>query len=197
MQLFIWFLFYGVIWSLYNSYFKWQIYKAGRKQYLFSMIFFLIGAVIFNFYFYTYTKSSISTLLLALIVSIGIGFFFSTFFPFYKRIKNGRYFLAALPVDILFQQSMVIVAIKILNQYVGTGYIDLYFGIFFAITHLPVLFFKWSKLRYLIVLISLGGGTLFSYFIRDYGDTGALFAFLMHFCIYVPIFYYLQDEKKI
>lgn len=195
MQLVIWILFYLAIWTLYNSYFKWKMYRAGKKQYLLSTIFFLLSAVAFNFIFYKYTRGSISTLILALIVSIGIGFFFSTFFPFYKHIKNGRYFLVSMPSDIFFQQLMIITAIKILSQYFGANYIDLYFGLFFALTHLPIIFFKWARLRYLIVILTLIGGTAFSYLIRNNGQTGVFASSLLHFLMYIPIFYYLRDER--
>lgn len=190
-----WILTYIVIWSLYNCYFKWKIFKSGKNETLFFILFFLISSIIFDIFFYKYLSGSVLNLIFALIVSTVIGLFFSNYPPFYKHIKNGKYFLVWMPSDVFFQQGMIVTAVVLLKQYFGSGYLDLYFGLFFALIHMPILFFKWAKLRYLIVLFSFVLGLIFSYLIRTFGGVGAFSAFLMHFCIYIPIFYYLRDER--
>jgi len=197
MQLITWLVFYAVIWILFNGYFKWKIFKTGKNETLFFILFFLISAIIFDIFFYKYLSVSILTLVFALIVSTLIGLFLSNYPPFYKHIKNGRFFLVWMPSDVFFQQGMVVAAIILLRQYFGSGYLDLYFGLFFALIHTPILFFKWAKLRYFIVLFSFVLGLIFSYLIRSYGGIGVFSAFLLHFCIYIAIFYHLRDERSV
>lgn len=139
----LWLVFYLVVWSLFNSYFKWKIFKSGKWKCILFIAFFLVSSILFGIFFYTYLATSIYTLIGAMLASTLIGILFSIFPPFYKHLKNGRSFLLWMPSDIFLQQGMIIAAISILRSYFGTGYIDVYFGLFFIAIHLPILFFKW------------------------------------------------------
>ena len=195
MEIILWIVFYLVVWSLFNSYFKWKIFKSGKWKCILFITFFLVSSILFDILFYKNLAISIYTLICAMLISTLIGIFFSIFPPFYKHITNGRSFLLWMPSDIFLQQAMIITAISILRGYFGTGYSDLYFGLFFITIHLPILFFKWVKLRYLVVAFTFVLGFIFSYLIRSFGETGVLIAFLLHFCMYIPVFYYLRDER--
>lgn len=196
MEIIEWFIVWFLFWGSFNSFFKWRIQKTGRKRYFFTTFCFLLGTFVIHIVFHRYLADSISSLVLAYLVALATGFFFSNYFPFYKCIKNGRYYLSSLPSNILLQQSMVVLAIRVLSQYLGANYIDLYLGIIFFLVHLPVIFFKWVKLRYLYLIFTLIGGITFSYLIRNYGNLGVFLSFLIHFGTYIPIFYHLKDERK-
>lgn len=196
MEIALWLLFWAVVWGSFNSFFKWKIEKTHSKRYFWTSIFFLICALLALLIFRTNLTGSLWPLSLAWLLTTFAGFFLSDFFPFYKRIKNGKYYLSSLPSNIFLQQIMIVIAVRIISSYFGLKYFDFYFGIFFMLMHSPIVFLKWAKLRYLYLVLTLAGGTLFSYLIKNYGEPGIFLSFIFHYFLYIPIFYYLRDERK-
>lgn len=197
MEIIEWFVVWFLFWGLFNAFFKWKIDQSGKKKYILTAVFFLSCYAVIYAIFYKYLLNSASPLLLGFLATLIIGFFFSDYFPFYKHIRNGKYYLASLPSNIVMQQALVIIAIKILSQLSGNKYLDVYFGIMFFIVHSPIVFFKWPRLKYLYLILTFLGGTMFSFLMRNYGDTGIFLSFLLHYCFYIPIFYRLRNERRI
>lgn len=195
MNLILWFLVWLAFWTAYNAFFKWRIENSHRKKYFWFSIFFLICAFVAYFLLGLQNKISLIPSLTAWVIALLIGFFFSAYFPFYKHIRNGKYFLVAMASDVLFQQVMILIALNILGSLIKSNYFDLYFGLFFMLLHFPILFFKWARLRYLLFFLPFIGGAIFSFLIRNFGELGIILAFLIHFCTYIPIFYKLKDER--
>lgn len=187
---------WAIIWLSFNAFFKWKIEKTHRTKYFWTSIFFLtLTAIVIFAYLEIFTVWGwplIGTYLFATFV----GFFFSEFYPFYKHIKNGRYYLASLPSNILMQQSMVLIAWIMLNRLFFNSYQHYYLGILFMILHMPIIFLKWAKLRYLYLVLTLLAGTVFSYLYASFDKAGLVISFLIHYGVYILSFYYLKDERK-
>jgi len=143
-----------------------------------------------------YIILNLQNLIIGTLCSVGIGLILSQTPTFYKRIRVGRYYPIFLPFNILFQQLFVVAGIYILQMMFMGRYYDFYFGILFTLVHLPVIFLKWARLRYLYLVFTLFCGTLFSFLIRNY-EFGSLVSFMVHFIVYIPLIYYLRDERKI
>ncbi|QQG41804.1 MAG: hypothetical protein HYV90_00625 [Candidatus Woesebacteria bacterium] len=197
MPIAIWYVIWFLIWGIFNTRFNWKIAKTKKEKYYQTSFFFLLSSIAVYFIFENFLSKSIEPILLGFIITVGLGIFFSDYYPYYKHIKNGKYFLVSLAFDILLQQVMVVAGIKILNQYFGMNYNNLYFGVMFSAGHLPVIFLKWAKLRYFYLVLTFLGGIGFSFLINEIGGVGILISFLLHYSLYIPMFYYLQDERKI
>lgn len=197
MAIIFWFVIWFLIWTVFNVRFNWKKAKTKNdKYYVTSGFFFICSAIVFLTFRSFFAGNGIY-LAAGFIFSVFIGIFFSDYHPYYKHIKNGRYFLIALAFDILMQQILIVVGLKFLTQYFGVDYKNFYFGIMLVLGHLPVVFLKWAKLRYLYLVLTFFGGTLFSYLINRYLGIGITASILIHYTLYVPIFYYLRDERKI
>lgn len=183
-------------WGAFNYKLNWNKAKTFVQRYIITSLFFLISTIIAIYIFDILESSNLYLILIGSIISMFLGTLLSNYYPFYKRIISGKYFLVSLVFDILFQQIMVIAGIKVLENYYRSGYLDLYFGILFMIGHLPIIFLKWAKMRYFYLIATLFGGTIFSYLINNYLN-GPVYNFLIHYFVYICLFYYLKDERKI
>jgi hypothetical protein len=182
-----WFLTWFMVWGAYNVYFKWKIDVIKNEKHLFTSAYFLISSLVA---YSLFAKSLLFSypLIVAFLISLFVGTFFSHFYPFIRHIKNGKYFLISLSFSILFQHIMINVGVNIEPKY---------FGFIFMAGHLPVIFLKWARYRYLYLVLTYFGGTDFSYLITKYSDTGVITSYMLHYLFYIPIFYYVQDERKV
>lgn len=182
-----WYLIWFVIWGVFNYKYNWNLAKTKKQRYITPTLFFVASTILLFILFPLFLSKKLYPLATGALFSIFLGIFLSNYYPFYKHIKNGRYFLIALVFDIFFQQTMVVVGVNIFSN----------FGLFFMLAHLPVLLLKWAKLRYVYLILTFFGGTAFGYLIPHFGNLGIVISFLIHYMLYVPIFYYLRDERKI
>lgn len=197
MKIVLWFFAWFSIWAIFNVRLNWKILKAKKGKHWVISSFFLLSSIVVFLMFKALVFESTKLILLGFILNFFMGIFFSNFYPYRKHIRNGRCFLISLSFDILMQQIMILAGVKMLSQYFGSNYRDAYFGLMFLSAHLPAIFFKWAKLRYLLIPSTLIGGVLFSYLIRSYTGTGILLSSLLHYTLYIPVFYYLRDEARI
>jgi hypothetical protein len=92
-------------------------------------------------------------------------------------------FLISKSADIVFQQTMMIALLSMFGSLdLGFSGTILYFGLFFAIIHLPSLFFLDSLAR-AYIFASLFVGFIFSFFILSF-KLGILFTYGLHWSLY-------------
>lgn len=182
-----WYLIWFLIWGIFNYRFNWNLAKNKQEKYITPAIFFLSASMLLCLLFPSILLNSLYPLVTGAIFAFFLGMFFSNYYPFYKHIKNGKYFLVVLVSDILFQQIMVVLGVNFFTN----------FGLIFMTAHLPVLLLRWAKLRYLYLVLTFFGGTAFSYLILNFGTLGIIASFILHYSLYIPIFYYLKDDRKI
>lgn len=194
-NLLIWILLWAIIWTFFNLFIKWYYKKSSGSQYILNSIFFLISSTIVYFVFKNYF-SAVNHLIYAALICILLAIILGSIPKFYSKIKKGRYFLVTKSVDIFMQQLFVLSAVAILTQIYKSGYHDYYFGIIFMSVHFPIIFLKWSKFRYLFLFLTLIGGAVFSYLIRNY-YAGMFLSYLLHFAAYIPVIYFLKNEDFI
>lgn len=194
-QLIIWLIVWVSVWAAWNLFFR-QLFRGRNKQYIISGVFFLASFVAVLLLFNTYLQPFLPGLILGFLITTFIGLLSSDIKTLLTKIKSGKYFLLFHPFNILFQQAMILTAVKILNVYFGKGYHDYFFGILFMLIHVPVIFIKRAKLRYYFVALSVLGGMLFSYLIRNY-TYGLTLSYLVHYFLYILFIYYLRDQNKI
>jgi len=183
--------------GIFNEFFKSRIYKKGKYEFAFTDLFFITCFILTYSVFFQTLKGYITYLVLAWVTTSLFGFFLSYDYLFYKRIKKGRYYLISLPSNLLFQQTVVCATVLFINQYCTGISANLIFGAVFFVLHIPIIFCRWVKLRYLYLILAFFGGMIFSFLITNYGGFGVTLSFLVHLGFYVPIFYYLRDETKI
>ena len=195
LQLALWLIIWSVTWYFFNSKIKWRASRE-QKMYINNFIYFIIAALLTFTVYSQIIASVLAKITFAFILTVTLGYYLSTASLYRKRIKKGKYFLVSVVSDILFQQMMVYVAIILLLDLYSNSYTNYYFGFFFTIVHLPVIFLKWVKLRYFYLMLTFLGGTLFSYLIINF-SFGIFYTFLIHYLIYLTILYFLQDDTKI
>jgi len=105
-------------------------------------------------------------------------------------------FLVFHPANIFLQQIFVVSGIYLLQILLGNNYSNWNFGCLFAISHLPVIFIKWAKLRYWYILLSFLGGTVFSYFITSY-SYGPIITFTLHYLAYFIFLSITKSEDQL
>lgn len=90
-------------------------------------------------------------------------------------------FVLAKAFEVLFQQSMfyLLLAVMIRLSAASFSQAGLYAAAFFGLTHLPLLFLKQIKLRYVYIAASFIGGLVFSY-IQLRLEIGVIFTFIIH-----------------
>lgn len=189
--IFVWFL----SWSIFNYKFNWNKAKTYTQRYILTSLFFTISTIVSYYIFGTSIIISTRPIFIGFIISMSFGVLLSNYYPFNKHIISGKYFLISLVFDILFQQIMVVSGILVLKNYFESNYLDFYFGILFMLVHLPIIFLRWAQMRYFYLIATLFGGTIFSYFVNNYLN-GSTYNFLLHYFIYICVFYYLKDERK-
>ena len=195
-EVYLWFIIWFSVWGLFNIKVRWILEKFHSRKYTGRGLFFLFAFIITSFYFDTHVTKYLPQLLVGTLLANILGIFFAFFKNYYKKFAKDRFFLLFQTFNILFQQTMVVIAISILKIIFGQEYKDYYFGIWFFMAHLPVLFVPWAKLRYQYVIYALIGGIVFSYLINNISN-GLIITFLTHFCIYIWVISYLKDEEKI
>ena len=195
-DLIIWVITWYLIWGSFNYKVRWSLEQFRGKKYIGRGLFFLLSFVFVYFTFNKYTNSFAVQLVLATILANVVGLYLGFTKSFYNKFKKDRYFLAFQSFNVLFQQTMVVVAISMLQSFFGQDYKDYCFGIMFFVVHLPILFLPWAKLKGLYAIYSLFGGFIFSYLINNY-QLGLVITFTLHYAMYVWSIYYIKDEEKI
>lgn len=192
----IWILVWFLIWGIFNGFFKWFSDRFSYKKFIPRGFFFLISFVVIYFKYESKLLPHITDLVIGFVAANIIGSILSVNKNFYKEFVKDRFFILFQSFNILFQQAMILVAFGILRNYLGHLYSHYFFGLFFLIIHLPIIFFRKMKLRYLILLYCLLGGITFSYLYTNYA-MGIVYSFLIHFSLYIWMIYYVEDEKKL
>ncbi|MFZ3301548.1 MAG: hypothetical protein WA152_02435 [Microgenomates group bacterium] len=192
----IWVGLWYLVWGIYNVYFRWSWEKLKSKKYiprgLYFLFSFFIIFIVFKDILFFYSDS----LVLSLLATNLIGLILNYDRKYYKKFNKDRLFILFQSFNILYQQASIVVAIYLIKSLLANGYSDLYFGLFFGIIHLPLLFMPWIKLKYILVAGCFVIGTVFSYLILNY-KFGLPTAFIIHYLYYAWEIYYLKDEEKI
>lgn len=192
----MWTILWIVVWSVFNLKIRWFLDKFNDERYIGRGVFFLISFFLTYILYSNLITSYIPQLLLAVILVNFIGVVLSLTPKFYAKFKKDRFFILFQTFNVLFQQTMVLVSILLLKNHLGYNYNNFYYGIWFFVMHIPILFAKWSRLRYLFLIYSLFGGLIFSFLFNSL-SFGIIICFLIHFIVYIWSIYYIKTDKQI
>lgn len=190
--IFLWFL----TWGFFNVYYKWRFISKSYFGYLTTSGYFLISFFVTLLIYKNILQFQLFNLIISFVLCSLIGFAFLKSNYLKNMINNGKGFLLFHVFNILYQQAMVVVFISLMKNYYTNDYKDYYFGILFMLLHIPVIFLKWAKLRYLYLLLTLISGFIFSYLINT-NSFGSGLSYLIHYVAYIFIILILKDKNKI
>lgn len=181
-------------WSIYFIIFRsFNILYTNNRiaNILYFIIITIIGYILFGKYF---ERPSLITTYIFSSLIIFLYFTIETIYYFTTREMQKRY-LQVKVWEIIFQQSYIFILIKIFIYYYAGNIPHPYivFSIFFGLTHIPLLFFKFlNKLRFLYFTLAFVGGYLFIFLI----DKSELFflSFFIHYCFYLAISFTLKED---
>ena len=194
-SLIVWFVAWFIFWGIFNGFFRWQFKTFGKLRYVLNWLFFVFTSIPLYFLL-TNPLFDVHQLSYAFFTCMTLGVILSQIPVFYKKIEKGRFFLEFHEGNILLQQLFVIAGVYFLSQYYGPNYKDSYFGIVFSLTHLPVIFLRWAKLRYLYLVFTFIAGIAFSFLIRNF-QYGVFVSFIVHYCTYIFLIRYLKNEDLV
>lgn len=190
-----WILIWYLVWGIYNFYFRWAWEKFKSKKFIPRGLFFLASFFIVYYFFKNLLNPFMLHLTISFIVMNLIGLTLSLNKTYYHNFSKDRLFILFQSFNIIYQQASVVVGLVLIKSLV-TSYSDIYFGIFFGIVHLPLLFFKWVRLKYQVLVACFVIGCVFSFLINNF-QYGVLISSLLHYLFYAWQIHYLKDEEKI
>lgn len=191
----IWILIWFLVFGVWNGFFKWFLERLSYKKFIPRGLYFLLSFAIVYYKYENLIILHLSQLIIGFLIANFVGTLLSLNRNFYREFVKSRFFILFQSFNILFQQAMIISSIVILKNYLGIQYSHYFYGLFFTIVHLPILFFRKFKLRYLILIYCIFGGFMFSYLILNH-PLGIILSFLLHFSLYIWMIYFLEDDRK-
>ena len=141
----VWILIWFFVWGIFNGFFRWFTQRFSYRRFVTHGFFFLLSFIVVYFKYERLLLPHIPDLIIGFVVANLIGSILSLNKNFYQTFVKDRFFLIFQSFNILFQQAMIIVSLSLLKNFIGSGYTDYIYGLFFVIVHLPIIFFKKRK----------------------------------------------------
>lgn len=190
-----WLIIWYSIWILFNLGFRWRIDKF-KNKFVFRGLFFLSGTIAVYLIYLINTRNYLGQLFLGFSIIYLVGKIFGNLKIYYSGFPKDRRFLEFQSFNVIFQQTITLSGIMLLQEYFGESFSHLHSGILYLCAHGLIIFAGWSTFRFFVLPLSFIGGAIFSYLALNF-TYGVTINILLHQLVYVVWLYIVKDERKI